>query len=175
MATIRQIEAARGNGSRSSGPVTADRKASSSQNGLKHGMYSKGVVLSNETTELWDRLVAQYLPEYQPATRPGQDLVLQIANCAWRRNSILTMETAAIDHRMDRQRAEIAAETAQIDEAARAAVAFSTLADRGFTLTLLGRCESRLVRNIARAETRLALLRAGRENKKVKNEPETVP
>jgi hypothetical protein len=171
MATIRQIEAARRNGSRSSGPVTADGKARSSQNALKHGLYSKAVVLTNESTELYDKLVEEYLAEYQPATRREQDLVLQIASCAWRLNRILTMETAAIDHRMDKQRADIAAETAQIDESTRAAVAFTSLADSSFTLTLLGRCESRLVRNIERAENRLALLQARRENKKVRNEP----
>jgi hypothetical protein len=171
MASISQIEAARRNGSRSSGPVTAEGKARSSQNALKHGMYSKAVVLSNESAELYGKLVDEYLAEYQPASRREQDLVLQIANCAWRLNRVLTMETAALDHRMDKQRAAIAAETDRIDEGTRAAVAFSSLADSSFTLTLLGRCESRLVRTIERAENRLALLQARRENKKVKNEP----
>jgi hypothetical protein len=171
MATLKQIEAARRNGRRSNGPVTAEGKARSSQNALKHGMYSKVVVLQNESLELYGNLIDEYLAEYDPATRREHDLVLHIANCAWRLNRILTIETASIDCRMDKQRPQIAAETTVIDEATRAALAFSSLADTGRTLTMLLRYESRLGRAMERSEERLALLQAKRKTKKRQNEP----
>lgn len=174
MATPKQIEAARNNGRRSLGPVTREGKARSSQNALKHGLYSKVVVLRNESAELYGSLVDDYLAEYSPATRREHDLVLHLANCAWRLNRILTMETAALDHRIDKQRQEVAAETVAIDEGTRAAVAFSSLADTSRTLTMLSRYESRLGRSIERSEERLALLQEKRKTKKRQNEPPAV-
>jgi hypothetical protein len=171
MATLKQIEAARRNGAKSRGPVTAAGKERSSRNALRHGLYSKVVVLSNESPEMYGNLVDDYLAEYDPATRREHDLVLLIANCAWRLNRIMTMETAALDLRIDQERPALDAATLKIDEATRAASAFTSLADTSRTLVMLGRAESRLVRNMERAEERLAILRERRKNKKQQNEP----
>ena len=85
MATLKQIEASRQNGSLSRGPVTIEGKARSAGNAAKHGLYSNTVVLRNESSELYDEMADQYLGECEPQTPRERDLVIldrqrQLAN-----------------------------------------------------------------------------------------------
>ena len=51
MATKRQIEMNRLNAKKSTGPITAEGKAQSSLNGIKHGLYSNVRILPDESAE----------------------------------------------------------------------------------------------------------------------------
>jgi hypothetical protein len=166
MATIRQIDAARENGKRSKGPVTAEGKARSSRNALKHGMHSSAVVLNNELSSIYDTLRTDYIAEYQPANRREHHLVETIVDAIWRLNRILTIESASLDYEIDKQRRNPEDPGRKLDEGTRAALAFTKLAQSGNTLGLLSRHEGRLRRTIERASLRLE------EMKKCKIEPD---
>jgi hypothetical protein len=155
MATIRQIESARRNGRLSRGPVTAAGKRRSSQNALKHGIHSSAVVLNSEQGELYDQMLAGYIAEYRPANPREHDLVEAIVDARWRLNRILTIEAAALDYEIDKQRAKPDLTAPGIDEGTRAALAFAKLAQSGSMLGLLSRHEGRLRRTIERTLDRL--------------------
>ena len=55
-----QAATARINGAKSNGPITAEGKAISSQNSLKHGLTSSHVVLPHESQEAYDKLEASF-------------------------------------------------------------------------------------------------------------------
>src|SRR5205085_10086797 len=54
MASALQIDANRRNASRSTGPTTATGKATSSKNAVRHGLFSKDVLLHDERVEDFD-------------------------------------------------------------------------------------------------------------------------
>jgi hypothetical protein len=174
MATITQIDSARRNGRLSKGPVTAAGKARSSRNALKHGMHSSAVVLNNERGDIYDEVLAGYLAEYKPANRREHDLVEAIVEARWRLNRILTIETAALDYEIDKQRTTLtgAEKAAKMDEGTRAALAFTALAESGATLSLLSRHEGRLRRAIERTHDRLSEMQSARKSKNCENEPD---
>ncbi|HYZ83357.1 MAG TPA: hypothetical protein VE621_03105, partial [Bryobacteraceae bacterium] len=95
--TDAQIEASRANGAKSQGPVTAQGKATSSQNATKLGLYSTRVVLASENQADYDELLASYLDDFQPATNVERDLVVQLANARWRINRIQNASTTQFD------------------------------------------------------------------------------
>ena len=174
MATLKQIEAARRNGSLSRGPATPEGKARSARNATKHGIHSNTVVLRNESDELYGEIAARYIAECAPQTLREQDLVMQIVNANWRLARINSMETAALDLEMDRQRPDVDCDAALIDEPTRAAMAFTHMADHSSALALYGRTETRLRRAIDRAEAQLNLLQTRRKTKKQQIEPEPL-
>ena len=167
--TKKQIEAARRNGAKSRGPVTADGKARSSQNALKHGLHSRVLVLTSESEETYAGVRDEYFQHYDPQTRPEIDAVNDIIAARWRLNRILALETAAIDIQMDRMEARVSQEFARIDEGVRTVLAVSE-SDR--TLTLLSRQERSLRRTIERATREIERLKAERaEAENCENEP----
>ena len=163
MRTQKQIEAARRNGARSRGPVTAEGKARSAQNATKHGLSAKVVVLHNENTETWEEMLAGCLAQWQPATGAELVLVHDIAGARWRLHRALAMEAATLDHQMDLDREALDGSYARLDEPTRCALAFNTLSENGRALVSYGRYESRLRRIIDRASAELRRLRAERE------------
>src|SRR5688572_27513498 len=100
--TNRQIESARINGALSNGPKTEEGKARSSQNSLKHGLNSdRIVVLSNEKQEDYDALRASFLKRFDPRDEVELELVDEMVGARWRLRRIRTMETEAMDMRME--------------------------------------------------------------------------
>jgi len=125
----KQAEASRRNGAHSRGPVSLEGRLRSSQNAFKHGLHSRLVVLQNEDVGLYNQLREQYMREWQPEGQRETDLVDDIVNSRWRLNRLLSVETANMDLQMDRQRQGIRESVPNCDEAGRAAIAFSTLAE----------------------------------------------
>ena len=68
MATIKQIEANRLNAQKSSGPRTAEGKASSSQNALKTGIDAQSIIIRGEDIADLETLTAEYLLRFHPQT-----------------------------------------------------------------------------------------------------------
>jgi hypothetical protein len=104
MGTPKQIEAARRNGARSKGPVTAEGKTRSSQNAIKHGLAADpGMLMATEHDDNYDQLLQGYMDTYQPANGPEHDLVCQIVTASWKLRRIGRIEANLIEVQIDNQ------------------------------------------------------------------------
>jgi hypothetical protein len=84
MATKRQIAANRRNAKKCTGPKTAEGKAASSMNALRHGLRARTVVLPDENREEFDQIHAGLQNQYQPQNPSEQYLVDQAAIAQWK-------------------------------------------------------------------------------------------
>jgi hypothetical protein len=84
------------------GPNTEAGKAISSQNALKHGLFStKSFLIQGESEEAFDRHFYRYTKEHNPKTATEEDLVLHLAQVQWRRLRIPALEADAIQHAVE--------------------------------------------------------------------------
>ena len=72
-------ETNRRNARRSTGPKTPEGRAASSQNALKHGLYSTTVLLPGEDHAEFQALLDSFLAEHAPSTPTESTLVQQMA------------------------------------------------------------------------------------------------
>jgi hypothetical protein len=80
-----RAEASRRNGARSRGPRTAEGKARSAQNALKHGLRAeKYVVLPDEDRDEFAALEGAFIDELAPAGALQRVLAGRVARAAWR-------------------------------------------------------------------------------------------
>jgi hypothetical protein len=127
MATLKQIEASRRNGTKSKGPVTPEGKTRVSQNGIKHGIYTQTVVLENEDENLYNLWRDNHLAEWAPATDTEHNLVIDIVDARWRLRRLSVLETKALDFEVGRMRSEIDDAFAEIDEGTRTVLGLGSL------------------------------------------------
>ena len=104
MATLKQIEANRRNALRSTGPKTPEGKAAVRLNSLRHGLWSKSVVLPGEKQEDFDQLCDNLESHWQPQNPAEQAHVEDMASCYWKKirlqvaeNSILKQDALGKD------------------------------------------------------------------------------
>ncbi len=83
MSTAAQIEANRRNAAQSTGPVTGEGKAASSQNRFQHGFCGCFRVLPYEDADAYDTLVAALRDEHRPSTPTELILVERLAQHHW--------------------------------------------------------------------------------------------
>ena len=83
MSTDHQIAANRANARLSTGPRTADGKARSAPNNLRHGLASGRLIISGENPADFDELVEGLRAEYNPATPTEDHLILRMAQHFW--------------------------------------------------------------------------------------------
>ena len=83
MSTDHQIAANRANARLSTGPRTADGKARSAPNNLRHGLASGRLIISGENPADFDELVEGLRAEYNPATPTEDQLILRMAQHFW--------------------------------------------------------------------------------------------
>jgi hypothetical protein len=148
-------DAARANGAKSHRPVTPEGKAKSALNAITHGLTASAVVLTTESKEKYDALLAAYRDEYSPQGQTENDLVEEMTTAKWLQRRSIAMITALVDLTMDRMEKEIAEEFEQIDNASRTALAFMKQTDQSATLALLNRYASRHARDYHRALNKL--------------------
>jgi len=79
-----QREAARRNGARSKGPVTAEGKARASRNALRHGLCSPAILFPGEDPAHFEALRAALEAEYAPASPSARLLVERLAVTVWK-------------------------------------------------------------------------------------------
>jgi len=79
-----RAEINRENARKSTGPKTAEGKAASSKNALKHGIYSKFACIPGEDPEKLDALREDLRAEHQPASLTEEMLVDELAHHYWR-------------------------------------------------------------------------------------------
>jgi hypothetical protein len=164
MRTDAQIEAARRNGAKSKGPVTAEGKAASSKNAMKHGLSSeKAPLLDGESSEEFNELLAAYMEKFQPRDSVESDLATEMAVARWRLRRAWSLETAAIDKEIPDQTKRAKRLYKRADTEIVHAMAFSAAAT---DLKNIDRYETRLRRIYDRALRNLLDLR------KLPNKPE---
>ena len=92
-----QLVANQNNAKKSTGPVTVQGKQTVANNALKHGVFSKSLILSDEDPTEYKSLLNQLLLELHPSGLLEQTLVERIALTLWRQRRLVRAETANIE------------------------------------------------------------------------------
>jgi hypothetical protein len=90
----KRLRANRLNALKSTGPRTAEGKARSSRNALKHGMFTRKLLLPGESQVELRELHLALLEEYKPKTVSQQFLVERVLAGMWRMRRMSGAETA---------------------------------------------------------------------------------
>jgi len=160
MSSQRQIDANRANGAKSHGPSSPEGRAISSQNGIRHSLFAKAVLLQGESTERFELLLATMRDELQPRNEIESGLVDTLALAKWRQMRVWALETAALNKEIRKQETACDEHDALNEDAStRAAIAFRVLGDQSRYLDLMTRYETRYDRQYNRTLDRLLRLR----------------
>jgi hypothetical protein len=166
-----KAETARINGARSNGPVTAEGKAASAQNSLKHGLTSSRVVLPHESQDDYDKLAVSFTNRFKPADELETELVQEMAAARWRLRRIETMESALFKKAIRQQREALGvdADESDVQDAAYAEVADSK------SYRMLVRHAAQLRRAYEKAWKELQLIQEHRKSEKNNEELQNEP
>ncbi len=82
--------------SKATGPRTEQGKQRASRNATIHGIFSKVIVLNDESRPEYDRLVARLLKALQPEGALEELLVERLVTIMWRQRRLLMAESAEI-------------------------------------------------------------------------------
>jgi hypothetical protein len=102
----KRIEANRRNAARSTGPRTAEGKARSRLNGLKHGLAAKVPVLPGEDAAEFQAHVAAVVESYGPENRVELELLERVAATAWSLDRVARAEAAQLRQRIGHEAIE---------------------------------------------------------------------
>jgi len=95
-----KLMANRNNAAKSTGPRTAEGKMVSRRNAVKHGLFSKEIVIQvgegSENQEDYDDMLHSLQKDLQPVGTLEEMLVEKIAICNWRLARVLRCENAEI-------------------------------------------------------------------------------
>ncbi len=83
------------------GPRTAEGKAISSRNALKHGFSGANPVISIEDQDAYLAHLDSYYDRFQPADQPEHDSVRRAAIAMWRCDRLYALEAILFDLEMD--------------------------------------------------------------------------
>jgi hypothetical protein len=108
MATAAQIHANRKNSTHSTGPTTDAGKATSSRNGLKHGLASGQLMIHGESEEAFNIMLAGLIAEHQAETVTEILLVQDMAKYHWLADRALSMQTREINEKWGHPPANLA-------------------------------------------------------------------
>lgn len=144
----KRIRASRENGARSCGPNTGEGKQRSSGNAFRHGLLSSSMVLPNESQEIFDKLLNQYLDKLDPADDVEHNHVEEMVAAVWRMRRLWAVQ--------NRMLAKAVAERPEPDELDRIMEAVKKLA-REPEFDVLGRYEARFRRAYQTARENLFL------------------
>ncbi|MHC4566547.1 MAG: hypothetical protein ACYTE3_12395, partial [Planctomycetota bacterium] len=98
MATKAQIDANRQNSKKSTGPKTAQGKAATSQNAVKHGLFAHEATIHGEDRGDFDLFREAFLADLRPAGVMESMLAERIVSLSWRLRRAERMESQALDH-----------------------------------------------------------------------------
>jgi len=101
MTSQKRIKANRKNAQKSTGPRTPEGKAKVSQNAVKHGMFSRSIVLACESNDEFDQLFGEMLQQYDPQTPMERLLVDRVVCEAWRLERLQRIEREMMDARLE--------------------------------------------------------------------------
>jgi len=92
-----QINANQNNSLKSTGPVTEEGKQAIANNALKHGLFSKQLILKTESDAEYQLLLDGLRRELKPVGTLEQSLVERISVSLWRQRRLVRAETAQIN------------------------------------------------------------------------------
>ncbi len=160
-----QLAANRANAALSTGPRTSQGKAASSRNAVSHGICAAYLVIfAWESQQEFDDLRNAYIERHRPIDRCELDQVDRMVDSIWRRNRLLSVETAIMDLQLSRNEDEVAARFRDTGDAfLRMALAFEKKhAER--TPDAIQRYITGLDRAFSRARRELEILQGERFN-----------
>jgi len=100
MATEAQVTANRCNSQKSTGPRTAEGKAVSSQNAVKHGLFAREAVICGEDQAEFDLHREAFLADLRPVGAMESLLAERIVSLSWRLLRAERMQNEAIDEKI---------------------------------------------------------------------------
>jgi hypothetical protein len=101
MPTDKQSAASRANAQKSTGPRSAEGKAASRFNALKHGIHAETQIMFDETPEDLAELAAEFHDHYRPADPNQRLLVDTLVNNEWRLRRMRRVEASLWMHAGD--------------------------------------------------------------------------
>src|SRR5260370_15870849 len=147
-----QSDTSRANGAKSHGPKSAETRAISAQNSLKHGFTSRHTtLLTCENPDEFAEMLAGHMTDYHPAKGAQENLVNEMVSARWRISRIRVAESVLIDLEMRRNYQEVQKQFTDPEPAVYVAEAIRTLFTESGSISLISRYESRLFRMHDRA------------------------
>jgi hypothetical protein len=101
MTSLKQIEANRLNGRKSTGPTTPEGKERSRCNAVRHGLTAQTVIGALEDAGDYKGFEAAIVADFAPQDALEHELVLRLASLLWRLRRALAMETGLFDIQAD--------------------------------------------------------------------------
>ena len=92
-----QMSANQANAQKSTGPLSIEGKQKVAGNALKHGLFSKNLLLTDEDPLAYYQLLEQLQTELRPIGRLEQTLIERIAVSLWRQQGLVRAETATVE------------------------------------------------------------------------------
>ena len=92
-----QTKANQNNAKQSTGPITKEGKKVVASNAIKHGLFSKELILKTENEADFQLLLGELQSELKPVGALEQSLVERIAVTLWRQRRLVRSETARIN------------------------------------------------------------------------------
>ncbi|MBL8214865.1 MAG: hypothetical protein JNK87_29365 [Bryobacterales bacterium] len=156
----RRAETSPGNGAKSKGPKTEAGKKKSAANSVKHGLYSRDIVLATEKQSEYDALQREFLDSFAPASVEEHELVIDMVNARWRIRRVERHEQGLMNLEMSRAMRDAPEEFEAMDAITLEALAIQRLSSTP-ALENINRMAQRLERTYFRC--REALLKLQRE------------
>ena len=103
MSSTAQILANRQNAERSTGPVTAEGKATVSRNATKLGLFSVANFVRPEEQDIFHQFETGYLAELAPGSSLEETLAREIIHAAWRLRRCANLEVAPPENLTDEE------------------------------------------------------------------------
>lgn len=157
----KRAAAARANGSKSRGPITAQGKANSSRNSCRHGLRSRTLFADPASAARLSAELAAFESDLRPQSESERMLVHAIAHSFWQLACLWKREQTVLKREMDRLQNQTPHEE-PVDSNELLRRAFASLVDRGCALDIIHRLESRAGRQLHRALAGFNELRAAR-------------
>lgn len=157
MSSDAKIEASRTNGRQSRGPVTAEGKAASAQNAIKHGLCAERLVVPGECPEEFADFRGRLWDDLHPCGAVEEALAERIVGAFWRLRRSVRIEAEILDRVGESRRMKDFAHF-RISERQ---LGWAFEAANPATLDRLGRYETRLERSLARAIHEFQRVRTG--------------
>lgn len=98
MATEKQIISNIENAKRSTGPKTPAGKTMVAQNALKHGVFSKQIVLQEESMDEFEELKGEFYSQFQPQGLLEGLFLERALTAAWRLSRMMQIESILMNH-----------------------------------------------------------------------------
>ena len=152
----RRAAAARANGAKSRGPVTAQGIANSARNSLRHGLRSEALFTDPASEAERIAILDHFMGAHRPQSPTQHAVIKDVAHFHWLITCVRKLENSIMERETRRLHALMPDENPDTIRT----LAFRALADDSCALHLLNRLESRFDRQLRRAVRRFLELRA---------------